>query len=301
MPTLRRVRRVVRDPALVVDAWRAWRSPSRLFRRYTRLAADAGVKRLFFILSFDCDAPEDIEASMALQPRLSAIGVQPVLAVPGELLVLGRTAYRGIAAAGCEFVNHGYTQHVYWDVRTRVYASSHFYDRLTRAEALRDIERGEAAFREVLGVDPIGFRTPHFGTFQTPAELRWLHRVLKERGYRFSSSTMPYMAYRYGPVFTTFGLPEIPLSGYFSHPLRVLDTWGCCEAPGRTMTMDDYRRESLRMAHFFQDAGSIGLLNYYVDPRHVAGDPVFFETIDALKVLSQNVTYSSIVTALAGC
>ena len=70
-------------------------------------ASAAGVNRLFLILSFDCDAPEDIEASAVMYERLRAIGVQPEFAVPGELLLRGRTAYRSIAGAGCEFLNHG--------------------------------------------------------------------------------------------------------------------------------------------------------------------------------------------------
>ncbi|MBI4796652.1 MAG: polysaccharide deacetylase family protein, partial [Deltaproteobacteria bacterium] len=211
-----------------------------LWRRYASLARGTGLQRLFFILSLDCDTLDDISVAWEVHTRLVDLGIKPVYAVPGELLQKGEKVYRRIHESGGEFLNHGYTEHTYFDPVQKAYDSCFFYDRLPRGRVRQDIIEGDACLREVLGTAPQGFRAPHFGTFQQPEQLRFLHGVLGELGYRFSTSTMPVYAFRYGPVFKQFGVWEIPVSGRESSPLKILDSWTCFMAPDRTLTPGCY-------------------------------------------------------------
>lgn len=297
MAGLASIRNVFLNPVLGLYQWLARHDRTALFRQYCRKASAAGIDRLYYVLSFDCDAPEDIQAAMSLHQKLQRIGVKCVYAVPGELLERGAQVYREIAGSGAEFLNHGYRQHVSWDPGRNCYSSLYFYDRLSYAEILNDIRLGDAAVRQVLGKPALGFRTPHFGTFQRPSQLRRLHSILRRLGYRFSSSTAPYMGFRYGPVFSRFGLPEFPVSGMLAYPLRILDSWGCCEAPARIMTMKDYREESRRMAVALTGAGQAGIANFYVDPRHVEKEPLFLEAVEQWLEVAESTTYSQILAS----
>ena len=98
-----------------------------------------------------------------------------VYAVPGVLMRKSAEVYRRIADAGGEFINHGYHDHTYFDEARGRYASQFFYDRLPLETVRNDIIEGDRNIRETLGIVPKGFRAPHFGTFQKPAQLRFQH------------------------------------------------------------------------------------------------------------------------------
>ena len=266
---LERVLRGIKDPVLAGYAVRARLRPSAIFRRYAARARAQGFGKVHFVLSFDCDSDEDIAVVWDLHARLLEIGVRPVYAVPGELLQRGQKTYRRIAGTGAEFLNHGYRDHG---------SGRFFYDQQSPETVREDVVQGDRCLREVLGVVPRGFRTPHFGTYQRPAQLRHLHGVLGALGYRFSTSTMPLYGFRYGPAFDRFGVTELPLSGMGSRPLTLLDTWGCFKAPDRRFTPEDYRREGTELLDRMSAAGA-GLLNLYGDPSHVHESELFFEIV----------------------
>jgi hypothetical protein len=271
-------------------------SPSALAERHARLARRAGIDRLYLVVSFDCDTERDTEVAWKLHERMAELGVPPVWAVPGALLEQGSDEYRRIAAAGGEFINHGYVQHTVWDERTGLPSGNVFYDSMTREEVAADIERGDRAVRGVLGVDPRGFRAPHFGTFQRPQDLRFMHGVLRGLGYEFSTSTVPLYGFRYGPLFDRFGLPELPVSGMASAPLEILDSWGCFAAPDRVHSPAVYRDEAREVAGRYAAAGA-GVLNYYVDPDHVHESDEFFDAVRAWAGVAEATTYSRLLSA----
>ena len=179
-----------------------------------------------------------------------------------------------VAATGAEFLNHGGRSHTYFDTQRGEYRSNFFYDQQPRDVLKRDIEEGDRIVTEVIGKKPFGYRTPHFGTFQRPDQLLFLHKVLRDLHYTYSTSTTPFAGLRYGPAFTRFGLMEFPVSGQGSNPLSILDSWGCFRAPDRTLAAEDYKREALGMARHL--ASGPGILNFYADPCHVADQPIFF-------------------------
>ncbi len=250
---------------------------------YVWLARRQGVQRTYFILSFDCDTERDIEVVEAVHTRLADSGIVPVYAVPGQLLEQGVEVYRRLAQSGAEFLNHGYAIHSRYHPHTRTYESTLFYDRLPPAAVLDDIRRGHQAHLDVLGRAPQGFRVPHFATFQQPEHLAFLHRTLHEMGYTYSSSTMPRYGLRYGPLPRMHtGLYEIPVSGCYDWPLKILDSWGFRYDPNRQVSEAMYRQQLHKMAAFFASQRRVGLLNYYADPSQVYDWPDFFASMEQL-------------------
>jgi len=224
-----------------------------------------------------------------------ALGIMPSYAVPGALLAEGAAVYRSIAASGAEFLNHGNRRHTYFDEGENRYRSCFFYDEQGLDVVEADIVGGDRAVRDILGCIPRGFRTPHFGSFQTTRNLSFLHAVLKRLGYLYSSSTSPFFSLRYGPIFKRFGLAEIPLSGGSSRALTIIDTWNCFADPARRLDAEDYRAETVGLARSL--AGKAGILNYYADPSHILNESAFFETMAQLARMAQPANFSQILAS----
>jgi len=288
---------VLGNPLFAVYALRAKLGRGGLLRRYARLARNAGFDQLYFTLSFDCDTMDDIAVVWDVHSRLLDMGIRPTYAVPGELLIKGEKIYRRILEAGGEFINHGYTEHTYFDTARGEHASCFFYDQLPVATVEEDIRNGDRCLREFLGYPVQGFRAPHFGTFQKVSQLDFLHAVLAELGYLFSTSTVPLYGFRYGPLFKEFGLCEIPVSGMADRPLTILDTWGCFMAPDRVLVPEDYFRQGVAAAQTLADGGA-GLLNYYADPSHIHDQEIFFKTVECWLSVAKPVNYRELMEHL---
>lgn len=282
--------------------WAYYRLRSRIGRQklldaYAAHARRLGLDRLYLILSFDCDTEEDIAVAWETHSRLLDKGVRVVYAVPGELLRKGESTYRRILESGGEFINHGYTEHTYFDTVRGRYASCFFYDQLSSDVVRNDIVQGDICLKESLGISAQGFRAPHFGTFQSDAQLRFLHAVVGELDYAFSTSTLPYRAFRHGPLFRDFGRWEIPVSGMASDPMAILDSWSCFAAPDRSRTPDDYLTEGVGAAKAMRELGA-GLLNFYADPSHIHDQPQFFAAVDFWVSVAESVTYRELLEKL---
>jgi hypothetical protein len=292
-----KIRIVASDP--VFAGYAAWSrfSPSSALAAYRGHAVRSGLDRLYLVLSFDCDTPEDIEVAWDVHQRLRDFGICASYAVPGELLVQGESVYRRIAGTGAEFLNHGGRSHTYFDTAQGRYRSNFFYDQQSRDVLETDIVEGDRLVTQVIGRKPEGFRTPHFGTFQQREQLLFLYSVLTRLGYRFSSSTTPLAGLRFGPAFAKLGLMEFPVSGQGDDPLSILDSWGCFHAPDRVMTAEDYRRKALMLAGHLN--GGPGILNFYADPCHIAHEPIFFETMSELAKMAQPTRYRNLMERLS--
>jgi hypothetical protein len=269
-----------------------------LFRRYARLARAVPLTHPYFVLSFDCDTMDDIEVVEAMHARLVAMGIHPVYAVPGQLLERGASVYQRIRDAGGEFINHGYTEHTYFDVTAGRQASCFFYDQLPRETVRDDVERGDQCLRDVLGITPRGFRAPHFGTFQNPEQLSFLHGVLQGLGYAFSSSSSPLYGFRYGPAFRRFGILEFPVTGMWRNPLTILDSWGCFEAPDRVLSPSDYEEQGERVGTVYRRLGA-GILNLYSDPLHIHDEETFFRAVQRWASVARSVNYGMLLEELS--
>jgi peptidoglycan/xylan/chitin deacetylase (PgdA/CDA1 family) len=285
---------VARDP---MQGWYRVMSkvaPHRLIDRSARLGRQNGLKRPVFVLSFDCDTDQDIAVTPQVHERLKTIGITPIYAVPGALLERGAQMWREIAAAGAEFINHGYLTHTtFSDGR---YVSNLFYDMMSPTQIEEDIRKGDASARAVLGRAPEGFRVPHFGTFDSDAQIRLVHRILSRLGYRFSTSTSPYVGLRHGPITNRYGLPEIPLSGCVDYPLVILDSY-TFRFSGGPFRGEDYIKQAKAWSERLEQGGSY-VLNLYADPSQVADWPEFFSAMERLAPFART-TYRAVLDEIA--
>lgn len=269
--------------------------PSALWRWYNHRALRAGFRRLYLILSFDCDTPDDARVVLDLDLRLRDLGISPVYAVPGSLLESEERVYGALISRGAEFLNHGYVHHTVWNCGLGRYESTFFYDQLPLERVREDVENGHRALERVLGIKPSGFRVPHFGTFQEQKQLAFLHSVLIEMGYRYSSSSMPYYAFRYGPAFMRFGLLEFPVTGVYTRPMSTLDSYSFYTAPNRAWEPEDYLAQVKLLARFCREENLVGVLNYYADPSHIWDQPTFFKAARIWAEIAQPVGYRELV------
>lgn len=295
---LRRLVQALGDPGQAAQAVKTRLNPRGMFDQYANLARSQGIDQPYFVLSFDCDTEDDIAVVWDVHSRLIDMGVTAVYAVPGDLLRKGEKIYRRIAETGAPFINHGDTEHTYFDVELGRHASCFFYDQLPEQTVRADIVAGDATLREVLGVQPSGYRTPHFGTYQKPSQLAVIHDTIEGLGYGFSTSTVPLYGLRFGPAPVVGRVREIPVSGMVKHPTRILDTWGCFTAPDRVMEPKDYFDQGVAMGRLMVDLGR-GVLNYYADPIHIHDQEIFFETIGELSRLARSVTYDQLLETLS--
>ena len=293
----RRINAAAADPRAALFKLGYRLRPDALAQRHARLARRAGLDRVWLVLSFDCDTTEDAEVAGPVHERLAELGVQPVYAVPGALLREASDVYSRIAQTGAEFINHGDRMHTYFDEAAGRWASNFFYDQQPREVIRRDILDGHETVTEIVGRRPTGYRTPHFGTFQDPEQLRWLHGVIGELDYRFSTSTIPMWGLREGPVFDRFGRLELPVSGGVEDPFGILDTWSCFEAPDRVRTPEDYEREAAALAATFEQAGA-GLINVYGDPSHIHDSEEFFRAVGCWAAVAQPASYGELLDTL---
>lgn len=107
-----------------------------------------------------------------------------------------------IVAAGHELASHGYGH---------LRASDQ-----SRAEFFDDVSRAKAILEDLGGIAVTGYRAPSFSIGQGNL---WAFDVLRDAGYRYSSSVYPVRHDHYGmpdaprtPFVTASGLIEIPLS-----------------------------------------------------------------------------------------
>ena len=257
-------------------------APESLLRKNARLCRRAGMQRPNFILSFDCDTEKDFAVVGDVHARLHDIGIMPAYAVPGELLERGAVHYTKVAETGAEFLNHGHAEHTIFDEKKNAYICTLYYHLLSQEAVQQDIISGHETVMKVLGKSPLGFRAPHFGSYQKPADLRFMHGVLKEKGYRYSSSTIPLYGLKHGPVFDRFGLLEIPVTGCAHWPATILDSYTFRFSPGDKFTPKSYVTEVKALAARMDEVKAPFLVNIYADPSQVYDWPEFFEAMKTL-------------------
>ncbi|MFA7428596.1 MAG: hypothetical protein WCZ23_00400 [Rhodospirillaceae bacterium] len=295
---IKRISGAVAAPRQTLRHYVTRRDPRVFFQRHEALAVAAGLADIYLVLSFDCDTEEDIAVAWDVHTRLMDMGVLPVYAVPGELLVRGIDTYGRIAETGAEFMNHGGRSHTFFNTVTGRDESCFFYDQQTREAVHEDIVTGDAILRRELNIAPQGFRTPHFGTFGHRKHLAFLYNEVKSLGYRYSSSTMPHVGDRRGPVHRPVpGLVEFPVTGRASAPMIILDSWSAFRAPDRTLTPEDYVCEGTALAEAMAGRRA-GLLNLYADPCHIAHEPAFFKAVVAWCRIAKPTSYQRLLDTL---
>ncbi|MEE3258807.1 MAG: polysaccharide deacetylase family protein [Candidatus Latescibacterota bacterium] len=251
----------------------------------------------YCIVSFDCDFPRDVEALPRLLPLLQRYGIRASFACIGQWVRRYPDEHRLLVEAGYEILNHTETHpnlyHPDYDYARADGLSRTPFNRIGPRQRREEIERGHATLAEILGVEPVGFRTPHFGALHVDD----VYGPLVELGYRFSSSVMA--AERGGaPYRTGEGLWEIPVSPCPLHPCGVFDSW---HALGKRGASHCGPGELADLFAVLADAaaGGCGLVNVYFDPKDVLESGELERVLAALAERDiELVDYAGLVDAL---
>jgi len=256
--------------------------PLAVFDHYRERAAACGLSGLTLFLSFDCDTDWDFEVVEPLDSFLAERSIAVTYAVPGAQLERGREYYKAVASRGREFMNHGAWPHAEWRQDQDQYVPITFYQNHTSDEVSADIRRGHQIVQDVTGQTPVGFRAPHFGSFQSASDLSLIYRTIAELGYLYASTTIPEQGLLHGPVYPTGGVVELPTFGSASAPLTILDTW---------THLTDRRRYALGAEYFELFAETLdvltgadipALLTWYGDPSHAWQQAPFMKAMDLI-------------------
>jgi len=273
---LKQISKAINDPSLIQTWLMAKLASSRCTNKLIENCKTAGFKKPCFLLSFDCDLDSDSTVVTAIHTQLMSRGIYPLYAVPGEILGSSATIYRDLAQDGSIFINHGFKRHAVPKNGIPSRIGSYFYENLSRSEWQKDIKLGHEAIADIIGQPPDTFRTPHFGSFESPRNLNDLWTFLASKSYSFSSSTRPLFGLRYGPFFNRFGVTEFPLSGCLSQPEQILDSWGLV---GQTISGHDRLTGELQKYLSLMRSGHPVLLNIYMDPGDIADNPEIINTL----------------------
>jgi peptidoglycan/xylan/chitin deacetylase (PgdA/CDA1 family) len=251
------------------------------YQKTGEMASRLGINGVYFVLSFDCDTPEDIPAALEIQQWLGTRGIKATYCVPGAELLKGKETYQKIYSMGAQFMNHGARSHAYWS--NGRYWPMTFYDQLTSDEVKEDIRLGDQIVRGVIGCPPRGFRAPHFGSYQLPEQRSVMYGALKQLGYIFSSSTLPGFAFDAGPVSKIDEtIYEIPLTGSWATPEVILDSWNYIISPFQPTITDEYFELFQETVQQIVKLNSPFVLNYYVDPAHVYRSESFYKALSLI-------------------
>lgn len=273
----------LRDPHLVYLKVLGKIDHKLLWKKLSGMNTDPFRGKVSLILSFDCDTEKDIEVVSAVHARLEKMGIKPVYAVPGQLLIKGENEYGKLRDKGCDFINHGFLSHSLYNPETLEYKNKFIYSDLTPEEIKEDILKGHETLKIFLGKSPKGFRTPHFGTFQDPFEMNFLYSFLKELEYEYSSSAMPRMSFQKGPFYKDVsGIIEFPVTGTFDRPFEVLDSYSFGHSRKNKWKKEDFKTQFNKILTYYSTQNSGCLINLYADPSQVHEWDDFFNCLNAV-------------------
>jgi hypothetical protein len=239
-------------------------SPDFFFRRIMASGKGSGA---YCIISFDCDFPRDIEALPELVPLLQQYNIPASFACIGQWVRQFPAEHKLLVDAGFEIINHTETHpnlyHPNYDYARVDGLSREKFNQISPQRRREEIERGHETIVEVLGVEPAGFRTPHFGALHVDD----VYAPLSAMGYRFSSSVLA--AERgVAPYRIPEGLWELPVSPCPLHPFGVFDSWHSLSKQGASHTCQgDLAELFAQLVEVVAQNG--GLANVYFDPKDV--------------------------------
>lgn len=230
-------------------------------------------KQSCLTLSFDCDLSRDIVAIVPLLDVLSSYSFKTVFACVGKWIKRDPATHMKIIEEGHEILNHTYTH----PDNEELNPNQKFNDLSTKQQK-EEIGKCHEICADVLGYRPIGFRTPHFGTQHTNS----VYGILKELGYKYSSSTIAVETPNFGLPYVVEGIIEFPISGCPKHPFGVFDTWHSFRA-----TRSTHRGEE-EFYGLFKELVEIGVktnsfINVYFDPQDVIKLKNFKNLLDYIE------------------
>jgi hypothetical protein len=150
----------------------------------------------------------------------------------------------------------------------------------------------------------MGFRTPHFGTFQQPDQINGLYKLLKKHNFRYSSSVLMWYAHRQQRFAEpTASFWEFPISARVGPPISLIDSWNM-------IIKDHQRNRTARLKEAWDQALAVAMsssrptyLNVYFDPAHVVNYRPFESMLKKISELrnQDQVWFGNYLQAWEGC
>lgn len=242
-----------------------------------------GITKPNFVLSFDCDTLIDAKYVCEINEKLLSLNINPIYAVPVEIIEESIIEYTKLVRSKVKFMNHGFASHTNFDSKNKEYKITLNYNDLSEIEIYEDILKADKFLQGFLDKKPDTFRTPHFGFVQSSKQIEYLHKLLLDLGYKYSSSTNPfYSLSKTGYPMNTTIIKEFPLSGMFSKPLSILDSWKFI-IKNNNYDKNDFIKEIESYLKYFNDFNPPFVFNLYVDPSHVYNFDDFFSIISKFQ------------------
>lgn len=246
-------------------------------------------KKVSVFLSFDCDCEEDVCALRPLLKLLGEYGVKAAFAVVGSLAEKFPVEHAALLDGEHELMNHGWSEHASLNESNRA-VSTFYFHQLSEDQRRYEIEHGHTSIVRSLGYEPVGFRTPHFGTFQRAAQLMSLYAVLLDLGYVYSSSVTAARSARGGTAFRDgSGIVEFPLTGCPQHPTLCFDSWHTLSNTGRQHAPSNFFALFQEILDFAVQSPFQTVVNFYFDPRDVATFDGFNQVVQYLVERQENI------------
>jgi len=245
-------------------------------------------KKSVLTISFDCDYPEDVAAIPAVVRMLSRHEFKTSFACVGHWIEKFPKEHAMILEYGHEIVNHTYSH-----PDNEILNPGRKFKEISREEKKEEVERCHDICKRILHYEPIGCRIPHFKNLFTPE----IYSILKELGYRYSSSTLITNTKTAGfPFKTKEGIIEFPLTSCPKHPFTVFDTWHSFNTP-RLFYKLVHRTEDqyIGLFKYLIDIAieTNSYLNIYIDPLDIPKMNRFGEILEYIKARQEKLWVAS--------
>lgn len=231
-------------------------------------------KRATYVLTFDFDFEKDIDAFPELLDRLKEYDIKAGMAVIGKFVEKYPDIHKRALDEGHEIINHSHTHpdNPHW-------APDRYFNKISYDEQKEEIEKAHETIARVLGIECIGFRTPHYGNLHTES----VYPILAELGYKYSSSTGACGYKGFGaPVMHTHGIIEIPTGCSLHFPLAVFDSWNMLRKQNPFLGDDELFKQE-----FAETIGVIKknklFLTHYFDPYDIIKNNKLESVLRTLK------------------
>lgn len=227
-------------------------------RKYPRL--DMGEGKAVLTLSFDCDFRKDCLALPDLIGILSQYSFLASFACVGKWIEKYPSQHALIVDENHEIINHTYSHPDNEESNPK-----QRFNLLSKQQKKEEIIKCHQASSSVLGYEPRGFRTPHFGRQHTAD----IYDILSELGYAYSSSTSAYLCTSQGlPFISKNRIWEFPLTNCPRHPRTIFDSWHCFTHPE---ALHKHEGEFLNLFKELIDNAIIhqSYINIYFDPSEM--------------------------------
>lgn len=253
-------------------------------------------KQACLTISFDCDYPRDAEALPQVIQTFSVYSFKASFACVGHWIEKYPTEHKMIVDNNHEVINHTYSH-----PDNEILNPGRKFRQISKIEKIKEITACHDICQNILGIAPIGCRIPHFKNLFTPD----IYSILRELGYKYSSSTWLTNTYSNGMPFSAeHGIIEFPVTTCPKHPFTVFDTWHSLNSPKMLYKIGHRTtKEYIALAKYLIKLAieTHSYINIYIDPFdviNIAGFSDLLNYINSLQDSLEILTYAEIMNRI---